>query len=333
MLTENISTSSLTFLLNCFLAKLPQEIIVEIYPHLSTLKSYNLSESNLLSDQFNNNANSKFFDASIGEIINIVVSYDMGRILRHAIENVNRQNFCGSAKAMKPDVAPELCNDIIKRRRLVIKNATVDSKIDHNFLQSKRSCYTTPRRNVFEPRYISEIRTPDFGSPRRTKRILSFVRDNDMKKSKMIEALREKNRKLQKRICSFEEIVKHFKKKNMVTDGTGDALLLSQDYLEIFFSAIACRGGFNNNPNAFQFRSAYKRLLIRHELREFENGNCLFDGIDILHDILDKHRTQLCKYVIELYLNTRLHYEAKKMSEKNVSIRQKYTKLVLFKHQ
>ncbi|KAK0074997.1 hypothetical protein PV325_007516, partial [Microctonus aethiopoides] len=47
--------------------------------------------------------------------------------------------------------------------------------------------------------------------------------------------------------------------------------------------AIACRGGFNNNPNAFQFRSAYKRLLIRHELREFENGNCLFDGIDILH--------------------------------------------------
>ncbi|KAK0079953.1 hypothetical protein PV326_008450 [Microctonus aethiopoides] len=121
---------------------------------------------------------------------------------------------------------PELCNDIIKRRRLVIKNATVDSKIDHNFLQSKRSCYTTPRRNVFEPRYISEIRTPDFGSPRRTKRILSFVRDNDMKKSKMIEALREKNRKLQKRICSFEEIVKHFKKKNMVTDGTGDALLV-----------------------------------------------------------------------------------------------------------
>ncbi|KAK0071485.1 hypothetical protein PV325_012828, partial [Microctonus aethiopoides] len=63
-------------------------------------------------------------------------------------------------------LAPELYNDIIKRRHLVIKNATVDSEIDHNFLQSKRSCYTTPKRNVFEPRYISEIRTPDFGTPR-----------------------------------------------------------------------------------------------------------------------------------------------------------------------
>lgn len=58
---------------------------------------------------------------------------------------------------------------------------------------------------------------------------------------------------------------------------------LSQDYLETFFSAIRSRGGFNNNPNALQFRSTYKRLLIRHELKEFDNGNCLFDSIDILH--------------------------------------------------
>lgn len=34
---------------------------------------------------------------------------------------------------------------------------------------------------------------------------------------------------------------------------------LSQDYLETFFSAIS-RGGFNNNPNVFQLKSAYKRL-------------------------------------------------------------------------
>lgn len=255
---------------------------------------------------------------------------------------------------------------------------------------------------------------------------------------------------------------------------------LSQDYIETFFSAIRSRGGFNNNPNALEFKSAYKRLLIRHELKEFENGNCVFDSIDILsisstqnsinnpvgncnelnfnfeadHDynlpfwelsafvenvvlyiagfiayklsknivtcdicvlqlkgdidkstmpllsqiknrgpyiipssdlidickmceqiirkyqseltkgnikkilinkifhqigikfdnitmnnhimqqeFLDNHRTQLCKYIIELYLNTRLHYEAKKMSEKDVFVRQKYTKLILFKNQ
>lgn len=64
---------------------------------------------------------------------------------------------------------------------------------------------------------------------------------------------------------------------------------LCQDYLETFFSAIRSRGGFNNNPNAIQFKSAYQRLLIRHELSEVENGNCIFDGIDILV-VSSKHK-------------------------------------------
>ncbi|CAD6208873.1 GSCOCG00010695001-RA-CDS, partial [Cotesia congregata] len=58
---------------------------------------------------------------------------------------------------------------------------------------------------------------------------------------------------------------------------------LSQDYIETFFSAIRSRRGFNNNPNVLQFKNAYKRLLIRHELKQFENGNCVFDNVDILH--------------------------------------------------
>jgi len=31
---------------------------------------------------------------------------------------------------------------------------------------------------------------------------------------------------------------------------------LSQEHIEIFFSAMRSRGGFNNNPNVIQFRSA-----------------------------------------------------------------------------
>lgn len=58
---------------------------------------------------------------------------------------------------------------------------------------------------------------------------------------------------------------------------------LSQDYIETFFSALRSRGGFNNNPNVLQFKSAYKRLLVRHEIKEVENGNCLFDNVEILH--------------------------------------------------
>lgn len=50
---------------------------------------------------------------------------------------------------------------------------------------------------------------------------------------------------------------------------------LSQDHLEIFFSAVRSRGGHNNNPTARQFESAYKRLLIHCEVTGSQNANCL----------------------------------------------------------
>ena len=49
---------------------------------------------------------------------------------------------------------------------------------------------------------------------------------------------------------------------------------LSQDHLELFFSAVRARGGFNNNPNTRQFRGAYKCLLVRHQVKK-GTGNCL----------------------------------------------------------
>ncbi|XP_044741081.1 uncharacterized protein LOC123302280 [Chrysoperla carnea] len=58
--------------------ELPQEIVEEIYPHLNNLRSNNPPEQNLVSDNLDEAAHSKIFDSSIGEIINIVVSYDMG---------------------------------------------------------------------------------------------------------------------------------------------------------------------------------------------------------------------------------------------------------------
>lgn len=50
---------------------------------------------------------------------------------------------------------------------------------------------------------------------------------------------------------------------------------LSQDHIEIFFSNIRAKGGYNNNPTAIQFRSAYKKLLIRTELYNISSGNCI----------------------------------------------------------
>jgi hypothetical protein len=57
---------------------------------------------------------------------------------------------------------------------------------------------------------------------------------------------------------------------------------LCQDFLGTFFGAIS-REGFNNNPNCLQFKTAYRQLLLRHEIKELDNGNCSFDGVQILH--------------------------------------------------
>lgn len=59
---------------------------------------------------------------------------------------------------------------------------------------------------------------------------------------------------------------------------------LSQDHLETFFCAVRSRGGWNNNPNAQQFISAYKRLLVQVQLGGKHNANCFpLDSTKILN--------------------------------------------------
>lgn len=67
---------------------------------------------------------------------------------------------------------------------------------------------------------------------------------------------------------------------------------ISQDFLETFFSTIRSRNGFNNNPNAKQFESAYKRLLIRHEIKTFDASNCLADEVEILNYVAKRQSIQ-----------------------------------------
>lgn len=50
---------------------------------------------------------------------------------------------------------------------------------------------------------------------------------------------------------------------------------LSQDHIETFFSSIRMRGGYNNNPSAKQFCSAYKKLLIHNQVSGSQYGNCI----------------------------------------------------------
>ncbi|XP_025202809.1 uncharacterized protein LOC112599902 [Melanaphis sacchari] len=44
---------------------------------------------------------------------------------------------------------------------------------------------------------------------------------------------------------------------------------ISQDHLELFFGSVRAMGGYNNNPSARQFQSAYKKLVVQsHNVKE-----------------------------------------------------------------
>ena len=48
---------------------------------------------------------------------------------------------------------------------------------------------------------------------------------------------------------------------------------MSQDHIELFFGAVRIACGSGNNPTARQFIAAYKRLLMRHDIKS-RRGNC-----------------------------------------------------------
>lgn len=49
---------------------------------------------------------------------------------------------------------------------------------------------------------------------------------------------------------------------------------LSQDHLELFFSKIRSRGGFNNNPSVVQFKASFRSLILKNCIAPSVNSNC-----------------------------------------------------------
>ena len=65
---------------------------------------------------------------------------------------------------------------------------------------------------------------------------------------------------------------------------------MSQDHLELFFGAVRSAGGWNNNPTALQFRSAYRQLMMRHEIKG-GRGNCIpQDDTEMLSNVDDQNK-------------------------------------------
>ena len=48
----------------------------------------------------------------------------------------------------------------------------------------------------------------------------------------------------------------------------------SQDHIECLFSKIRSMGGFNNNPNVAQFKSALRKLLVKQQVSSSAASNC-----------------------------------------------------------
>lgn len=68
----------------------------------------------------------------------------------------------------------------------------------------------------------------------------------------------------------------------------------SQDHIELLFSCIRSRGGWNNNRNCLQLMCALRKLLMRNAITALKNANCVdFTGcsgiIPMFH--FRKHRS------------------------------------------
>lgn len=75
--------------------------------------------------------------------------------------------------------------------------------------------HTPQKRRFAEPRYISEISTPDVATPKRARRVLKLVKETDEKKSRTIKKLQDQVLRLKKRIDSLQDLVQHLTDKGL----------------------------------------------------------------------------------------------------------------------
>ena len=78
-------------------------------------------------------------------------------------------------------------------------------------------------------------------------------------------------------IVTMENSLEIFRKWSAIQNSPLQYLLtykLSQDHLELFFSAVRYRGSRNNNPNTKQFESALKYLLVYTQIKSSDYTNC-----------------------------------------------------------
>ncbi|XP_020295061.1 uncharacterized protein LOC109860409 isoform X2 [Pseudomyrmex gracilis] len=90
----------------------------------------------------------------------------------------------------------------------------------------QQNLYATPKKRRFaEPRYISEITTSDFSSPKKARRVIDMVKKTYKEKCNLIHNLQKKNRALCKRITTLEDLVTHLRKEALMSEEGADTLM------------------------------------------------------------------------------------------------------------
>ena len=66
----------------------------------------------------------------------------------------------------------------------------------------------------------------------------------------------------------------------------------SQDHIELLFSCIRSRGGWNNNPNCLQMKYALRNMLMRNAITASKNANCVdFTGCNNIVPLFHTKKT------------------------------------------
>uniref|UniRef100_A0A2S2P890 THAP-type domain-containing protein n=1 Tax=Schizaphis graminum TaxID=13262 RepID=A0A2S2P890_SCHGA len=89
--------------------------------------------------------------------------------------------------------------------------------------QSPSTSTTTANRihlnNVKRPRYIGDLRVEHFISPRRASRNLVFFKNKHNETLNKLKITREKARRLQNKVKSYEDLIKVLEQKNLIVKG------------------------------------------------------------------------------------------------------------------
>lgn len=82
------------------------------------------------------------------------------------------------------------------------------------------------RPRFSEPRYLGEVRSPHVATPRRAKRCINLAKHRIMVLSNKVKLLRQKNRRLLKKVGTLEDLINHLKNRNFLSENTAESLMV-----------------------------------------------------------------------------------------------------------